>query len=195
MPKKIDHDKRKDAILATALEVFSRDGYFDSNLSTIAEACNLSRATLYQYFSDKEDIFYCALKSITENMFQKYNELEWTDPDSPLDTIIRIVDDICKSALEYSREVKNLVSAITHNTKDYSQTVFRRTAKLQFLFRRLMNKGISMAQIRDCDVQSVVRNIVILVESFCFQLTFFGSLGPEQNKVLIHEYLESFRMA
>ena len=36
MPKKIDHEERKEKILHTALKVFAREGYRDSNLSLIA---------------------------------------------------------------------------------------------------------------------------------------------------------------
>ena len=72
MPKKIDHEERKVIILKKALEIFARDGYRDSNLSSIAEECGLSRPTLYQYFKDKKEIYYYAVKLITGKMFTKY---------------------------------------------------------------------------------------------------------------------------
>ena len=55
MPKKIDHEARKEKILHTALRVFGREGYRDSNLSLIASECGISRPTIYQYFKDKEE--------------------------------------------------------------------------------------------------------------------------------------------
>ncbi len=72
MPKKIDHEARKERILQTALKVFAREGYRDSNLSLIASECNISRPTIYQYFKDKEDIYYYAVKLVTARMFNRY---------------------------------------------------------------------------------------------------------------------------
>ena len=68
MPKKIDHEKRKEKILQTALKVFAREGYKDANLSLIATECGISRPTIYQYFKNKEQIYYFAVKLVTGRM-------------------------------------------------------------------------------------------------------------------------------
>jgi AcrR family transcriptional regulator len=47
----------RDRILACAAEVFLANGFHGSSLETIAKAANASRATVYQYFAGKEDIF------------------------------------------------------------------------------------------------------------------------------------------
>lgn len=44
-------------ILACAADVFLANGYYGTSLDTIAKAANSSRATVYQYFAGKEDIF------------------------------------------------------------------------------------------------------------------------------------------
>ncbi|MDT5078268.1 MAG: hypothetical protein QOJ80_2905, partial [Mycobacterium sp.] len=47
----------RDRILACAADVFLANGFHGSSLDTIAKAANASRATVYQYFAGKEDIF------------------------------------------------------------------------------------------------------------------------------------------
>jgi AcrR family transcriptional regulator len=47
----------RDRILACAAEVFLANGFHGTSLDTIARAANASRATVYQYFAGKEDIF------------------------------------------------------------------------------------------------------------------------------------------
>ena len=47
----------RDRILACAAEVFLTNGFHGTSLDTIAKAANASRATVYQYFAGKEDIF------------------------------------------------------------------------------------------------------------------------------------------
>ena len=79
MPKKIEHEERKITILKKALEIFARDGYRDSNLSTIAQECGLSRPTLYQYFKDKKEIYYYAVKLVTGKRCEEYSQMGWDD--------------------------------------------------------------------------------------------------------------------
>jgi AcrR family transcriptional regulator len=47
----------RDRILASAAEVFLANGFHSTSLDTIAKAARASRATVYQYFSGKEEIF------------------------------------------------------------------------------------------------------------------------------------------
>lgn len=47
----------RDRILGCAAEVFLSNGFHGTSLDTIAKAANASRATVYQYFAGKEDIF------------------------------------------------------------------------------------------------------------------------------------------
>ena len=54
-------------ILQKALEVFARVGYREANFSLIAEACEISRPTVYQYFKDKQK-----LEGIVENYLNKF---------------------------------------------------------------------------------------------------------------------------
>ena len=77
MPKKIDHEERKETILRTALEVFAKEGYHNSNLSLIAEASGISRPTVYQYFHNKDEIYYYAVKLITGRLFATYSAKAW----------------------------------------------------------------------------------------------------------------------
>jgi AcrR family transcriptional regulator len=47
----------RDRILACAADVFLANGFHGTSLDTIAKAANASRATVYQYFAGKDDIF------------------------------------------------------------------------------------------------------------------------------------------
>lgn len=48
---------KRDRILQTASEVFARYGYDKTTLDDIGKKCGLNKASLYYYFSNKEDIY------------------------------------------------------------------------------------------------------------------------------------------
>lgn len=50
-------DRRRDAILRVASEVFCEEGYSAASMSTIAARLGGSKGTLYNYFKSKEDLF------------------------------------------------------------------------------------------------------------------------------------------
>jgi TetR/AcrR family fatty acid metabolism transcriptional regulator len=49
---------RRQSILQAAIEVFSKGGFRDSSISEIAKRANVAEGTIYQYYKNKEDLFF-----------------------------------------------------------------------------------------------------------------------------------------
>jgi AcrR family transcriptional regulator len=56
------YEDQRDLILARAAQLFAKRGYPSTSMNQVAEACHLSKATLYHYYRDK----YSLLVSIAE---------------------------------------------------------------------------------------------------------------------------------
>ena len=200
MPKKIDHEERKIKILNTALKVFAREGYRDSNLSLIAEECGLSRPTLYQYFSDKDEIYYYAVKLVTGHMFTRYAKIAWDKNNGdPIDRIILITDDIIDTAKANESALQALMDVMLQQKRenvDFSEIIMKRTAKLTILFKRLLNSGIKDGSVKsECDINMVSAHIFTLLEAFCFQIAFLGNFDLAASKKFVATYLDFFKNA
>ena len=50
------YDDQRELILAQAAQLFARRGYPATSMNQVAEACNLSKATLYHYYRDKSSL-------------------------------------------------------------------------------------------------------------------------------------------
>jgi AcrR family transcriptional regulator len=50
------YDDQRDMILARAAALFARGGYPGTSMNQVAEACGLSKATLYHYYRDKYEL-------------------------------------------------------------------------------------------------------------------------------------------
>lgn len=59
-------DARRAAIRAAAIEQFLARGYSATSMANIAEAAGVSRPAVYQYFSDKDDVFASAFTLVFE---------------------------------------------------------------------------------------------------------------------------------
>ncbi len=63
-------EARKKLILASAKKLFSRGGYYQTQISDIIKDARIARGTIYQYFTNKEDIFVTLL----ERYYSKWEE-------------------------------------------------------------------------------------------------------------------------
>jgi TetR/AcrR family fatty acid metabolism transcriptional regulator len=49
---------KRESIIQAAIEVFSQNGFQNSTISEIAQKAGVADGTIYQYFRDKEDLFF-----------------------------------------------------------------------------------------------------------------------------------------
>jgi TetR/AcrR family fatty acid metabolism transcriptional regulator len=64
---------KRQVIIDAAVEVFSRNGFQNSTISQIAQKANVAEGTIYQYFKNKEDLFFSIPIDKTKEF---YSELE-----------------------------------------------------------------------------------------------------------------------
>ncbi len=65
--KNLVKENKREAILKTVFTTFKHYGYRKTSMHDIATALGISRASLYSYFENKDDIFRCLSISITES--------------------------------------------------------------------------------------------------------------------------------
>ncbi len=53
-----DKNTKKQWIIQAAIEVFSRNNFKNSTISEIAQKADVAEGTIYQYFKNKEDLFF-----------------------------------------------------------------------------------------------------------------------------------------
>src|ERR1700733_13500099 len=75
-PPKTGRDARRDAILKIALEAFLTDGYAATSMSSIAAKVGGSKATLYNYFTSKEELFAAVIGEKCQDVHQLLYEVE-----------------------------------------------------------------------------------------------------------------------
>ncbi len=73
---RVKSEERRQVILDTARQLFTRKGFSDTSMSEIAKRVGGSKATLYNYFKSKEEIFAAVMESsATDNVAVAFDEL------------------------------------------------------------------------------------------------------------------------
>ena len=81
---------KKHLIIQAAIEVFSKNGFQKSSISEIAQRANIAEGTIYQYFRNKEDLFFSIPVEKTEE-FCRELDLHLEGIHGPLNKIRKFV--------------------------------------------------------------------------------------------------------
>lgn len=60
-PQSPDYDKRREAILAAAAQLFAQKGFPGTSVAELARTCRTSKSLIYHYFPSKDDILYAVM--------------------------------------------------------------------------------------------------------------------------------------
>jgi AcrR family transcriptional regulator len=74
MPKNVDHDERREELLAAVWRVIGRDGLDRATIRSIAKETGWSSGVLAHYFVDKDDILVSALRLAHERIEARWEE-------------------------------------------------------------------------------------------------------------------------
>jgi TetR/AcrR family transcriptional regulator, fatty acid metabolism regulator protein len=96
VPAIVDKDAKRADIVKAAADVFSRTGYHETKMQDIAEAAEIGKGTIYEYFRTKEDLFL----AVYDAWMSEYEEVVRLRVDAATDAISK-VDAIRDSAVEF----------------------------------------------------------------------------------------------
>lgn len=198
MPKIIDHEKRKQEILKRSFVIFAQKGYQDTNLSYIADRCGISRPTLYLYFKDKEEIFYYAVKQMTEGMFHDYKGLIEDNGQSELEKLKFICRDIIEKSYrkrDFFSSLADFLFQMKRQGKDYSRDIEKRTVGLIYLFSIIIRKGIKKGEFRKVPAKETAYQLFSLIEAFAFQIAMIEKFEPSGAVSVTISYLDSLSVS
>lgn len=78
---RVKTEERRQTIVETAKQLFFQQGYEATSMATIAKHVGGSKATLYNYFSSKEDVFEAVMESSTfDDVSGAFKTLSLTAP-------------------------------------------------------------------------------------------------------------------
>jgi AcrR family transcriptional regulator len=109
------YDEQREMILARAAALFARGGYPGTSMNQVAEACGLSKATLYHYYRDKYELLVSIAEGHVTRLLAVVHDApaKARTPDAKLRALIRaLVEEYANAQNEHrvlTEDVKFLV--------------------------------------------------------------------------------------
>ncbi|MEW6639103.1 MAG: TetR/AcrR family transcriptional regulator [Pseudomonadota bacterium] len=82
-----DYDDKRRAILNRSAELFSEHGYDRASMNKIADACGVSKANLYHYYKDKDELLFDVIRFHLEELLEMVEAAD--RPDEPPEARLR----------------------------------------------------------------------------------------------------------
>ncbi|MDR2181494.1 MAG: TetR/AcrR family transcriptional regulator [Treponema sp.] len=180
----VEHEKRRQKILETALDVFVAQGFEDATYQKIAEQCKINRTTLYLYFRNKREIFNYSIKQLMAKVEGDISAVRKNDKLSHPEKIIRILSFVLDRLEEHRRLLQVILTTLL-GLKDPDTRVRRRTVRMRHILATVVIDGIKAGQLKKTAVHTVDELLYGLIETALFRLVVLKRKNISELKPVI----------
>ncbi|MCX5752500.1 MAG: TetR/AcrR family transcriptional regulator [Candidatus Krumholzibacteria bacterium] len=145
-------NRRKGQILAAAIELFSRYGFYETEVEAIAKVAGVSKGTVYNHFANKHALFMETVELGIERISKLIDEStrDVADPASRLETAV----DAYLSFLRENRHLYRILFLHRSTGRDAEELRFAERLLSHFsLFERILADGVERKTFRRVDVR------------------------------------------
>jgi AcrR family transcriptional regulator len=173
----LERQARMDRILDSAEKLFVEKGYNNTSINDIAEDADFSRTSVYQYFTNKEEIYLQILERYTELLIERVTEATANAPTAP-EKIRAFLEEI-RTLIKIKPKFFTLYFIERHQVEPRLSAELRarlnaKRKMLENVFRDFYQQGIEKGEVRNIRVKDASN-------------LFFAQI---MGMMLFHEYYE-----
>jgi TetR/AcrR family transcriptional regulator, regulator of autoinduction and epiphytic fitness len=143
-------DRRKAEIVRTATAVLSEHGYQGMNLEDVAEQTDIAKATLYHYFSGKDELVVAVIEGLTVEVNRRLEqELDRVRDRSHLEQIRTLIREQVRILTDTAPEVATVFSWPKAWPESFQEIIKESRRRHDAIFRRVVEAGIAAGEF-DC---------------------------------------------
>ncbi len=179
---KIPEEKRNSVIQA-AVDEFAEHGYESANTNQIAKVAHISVGSLFQYFENKEDLFFSVVRFSSQLLVNAFCEVV-LESDSFFVTVEKILRRIIRESREHPNYIKLYFVMTAPGKANMEREVVREMEEYSCrLYCHVIRKGQQEGVVRpDCDLHI----FPFLLDNLFMMLQFSFSCGYYQERLKIY---------
>ncbi len=187
----VEHDKRKADILEKSLELFCKEGFEDVTFQKIADACGITRTTLYLYFKNKREIFVWSIKQLTSGVEKELLEIlkdKNLSSAESLKKMMRCVVSLCAENRQFFRVLLFYLTNLQKSGVDPEERINRRIIRAKHLLSMIIIRGQKSGEFKPYPVKQINEMFINLLYSVIFEIAVL-------NKKDVSDVMESVELA
>jgi TetR/AcrR family transcriptional regulator, regulator of autoinduction and epiphytic fitness len=137
-------DRRKAEIVRTATEILSTSGYQGMSLEEVAEKTDIAKATLYHYFSSKDDLVAAALEVLTQEVLSRLSARQEQVGEVSAQELLRaLVDEQILILTQTAPEVATVFSWPRSWPEGFDEPMKDMRRRHDAVFRAVVERGLA----------------------------------------------------
>ncbi|MEH7276980.1 TetR/AcrR family transcriptional regulator, partial [Neobacillus vireti] len=152
--------RKKEQILASAIEIVNRRGYSGATMEEIAAELLMTKGSLYYYFKNKSDLMYQCHNFVLSQAIEDLEEI-LNDEDSSATEILK---KMIATHMEYAIEEKEVFNLIMEPKRFFNEEQLELVLKLRKKYEDLFNQIIKRGSARGeflAEEPSIARMIIL----------------------------------
>lgn len=146
--------KKRDQILDTALKVFAREGFAETDVQVIADLAKVGKGTVYRHFGNKRELFLATARHSVEKLSEFLREQVKEGSSS-----VQILREIATSYARYFELHPESVEIMIQERASFREQVFpthlMHRAETRNEFETFLNQAMAAGELRQVDVADV----------------------------------------
>lgn len=187
MPKIVNHDERREEVVAAARRIILRAGIDAATTRAIAKEAGYSNGVLTHYFADKDEILLSALRSshrrITERLAEKLTGLTGLAAlrELLLDNLPMDEERVQETGLEIGFWARSLTSPALLRTQR------EEAADLHLLLRTLLQSAADAGEIADEELDDTAERLLALVDGLSLHRLLYPDRASRIEEIMLAE--------
>lgn len=158
---------KKARIIAAARAQFAARGYHGTSIDSIIERAEVARATFYQHFQGKRDVFEAALEELIAAVYQALPPIEPTQPLAP--QALRNVERVLHGLIEDEDLARILLMEGFGPDAESREKIRRLQERLVLYAEETLRVGQQFGMVREGDVRVMGACLVGTVKEVLYQ--------------------------
>ena len=166
--------EREQNIIESALKIFGEKGFENTTISEISKMANISDATIYEYFSSKEEILFSIAHIYTSREFERMKQIAPYVHGAP--ARMRMIIQAYLEFYEQNREYTSIALLTLKGNRNFIQSeAYQIVRDVSGSIVVVYNEGIKEGVFRDDLDPYLVRNMVLgFIEHLTVQWILIG---------------------
>ncbi len=137
-------DRRKAEIVKTATRILTESGYSGMSLEDVAEQTDIAKATLYHYFSSKDELVAAALEALTQDVLHRLAAREEALGEiADRERLANLIDEQIRILTETAPEVAAVFSWPRGWPDVFEEPMKEMRRRHDAVFRRVVEHGLA----------------------------------------------------
>ena len=180
MPKGVrmsdeDRDRQRRRIFQAASRLFIRQGFHETSMRQVAQAVGLGKATLYDYFPNKEEILLFFVERLMEVTHVAASEISAQELPAP-EKLRRIVS----SLWQYLEQNRAMAVLISKEASRLGEEATRRLALRRAKYRRIL-EGVLVQGVEEGSLRSIDPRMTALALHSMITVPFYDWLLRQET--------------